>query len=64
VPRLGAIQHVLHEPSPHASILQAGIDRDRADSGNDGTLVQEVAADDSAIKLRHHLVEPRVREQT
>src|SRR5205807_838113 len=52
-----AIHHRLHQFSPHAEVLRAGIDSDRPNPGYGRTLVQAVAPHDAASVLRYHAVE-------
>src|SRR5262249_53525901 len=59
----GAVHHGLHELPPKRAIHHGRINRDRANAGDHRALVQEVAADDLAIQLSDHGVEPWMREQ-
>jgi hypothetical protein len=57
---LDAAPHdVLHQSTAHATVLDGRVDRDRSDAVDGRPPVQEVAADDSAVRLRHHGVEVR-----
>jgi hypothetical protein len=47
----GAIHYALHKRAADAPILPVGIDRDRADAGDDGTFIHAIAADDAACGL-------------
>ncbi len=49
VARACAIERGLHQLPPDAEILRGGIDGNRAEAGDDGTLVEAIAADDAAL---------------
>jgi hypothetical protein len=52
-----AIENCIHQLPSGAKILCAGIDGDRAHAGNRGTLIETVAAHDTAIRFSDHTVE-------
>jgi hypothetical protein len=54
---------VLHQLASDRAILHGGIDRDRPDARHGRTLIEEVAADDLAVKLGDHRIEAGVCKQ-
>ena len=58
----GAMMDVLHQLSPDHFVLDAGIDGDRPDPRDTVTLVEEIAADDVAVKFGDDAVETGVTQ--
>src|ERR1700722_4071346 len=50
------IDHVLHQTTADTLVLHGRINGDRANADDCGTLIQEVAADDSSISLGYDAV--------
>jgi hypothetical protein len=48
------VQHRFHQEAADALVLHRRVDRDRSDSGNRGSFIQTVAADDPAVQLGDH----------
>ena len=59
----GPFEHRCHERAAHAVVLRGGIDADRPQPRDGGPLVEEVAAQDVAVALRDHAVDPRMVDQ-
>jgi hypothetical protein len=57
------IKDMLHQLASDRAILHGRIDRDRPDASHCRTLVEEVTADDPAVKLGDHRIEASVRQQ-
>jgi hypothetical protein len=58
------IHHRLHQFSPDAEVLRAGMHGDRSDASDRGTLVEAVAPHNSASVIRYHAVEVGTRNIT
>lgn len=56
----GAIQNGLHQFSPHAAVLEIGIDSDGSDAGNGGPFIEAIAAGDPTVDFRDHAIETRM----
>ena len=56
------IEDMLHQLPPDRAILRGGIDCDRTDASHGRTLVDEVAADDPAVKFGDHRMDAGVRK--
>ena len=50
-----ARHHRVHQRAPGAVVLHRGIDRDRPHAADRVALVEEIAADDPAVRLGHHV---------
>jgi hypothetical protein len=59
----GSIENRLHQPAPNPQILDLGVYGDRANAGDWGALVKEVAADNFSARFRNNAEEARVRQQ-
>ena len=57
------IKDVLHQLASDCAVLHGRINRDRPDTSHGRTLIEEVAADDPAVKLGDHRIEAGVRKQ-
>ena len=54
VPGSDALKYVLHEVPTDRAVLHGGSDRNRAEAGNRRAFIEEVAAHNASIQLRHH----------
>lgn len=61
LPLLRAGHDGLHQPRAYAPILRAGVNRNRPDPRDRGSLVQAVAADDRSVLLGYDREEGRMR---
>jgi hypothetical protein len=52
-----AIHHRLHQLTASPEVLCAGVDGDRAETSDHGTLVKDIATHNRAIDFRYHAVE-------
>src|SRR5215510_2831118 len=62
VPGGDAVEHVLHEVPASCAILHGGSNRTRAEAGNRRAFVEEVAANNAPIQLRHNCIHPWMRQ--
>jgi hypothetical protein len=60
----GAAQNVLHQTPAHATVLSRRIDGNRPNAGNAGSLIKEIAADDSALVFGDDRVKARMCQQS
>jgi hypothetical protein len=58
-----AIEHGKHQSPADAVVLHRRIDGDRADPGDRAALVHEIAADNPAVRLSDHRIEPGIDQQ-
>src|SRR4029077_15899666 len=58
-----AIHDRLHQLASDAEILRAGIDGNRTDAGDTGTLVETIAADDAAAAFRDDAIKAGTGKQ-
>src|SRR5579863_296942 len=58
----GAREDRIHQFSSHPGVLRAGLYGDRPDARDGRTLVETVAADDAAVRLRHYAVKTGMRK--
>ena len=61
--RRSPVDHRLHQSAADALVLHSGLDRYRPDPDDRGSFVEEVAADDLAVALSDHAIEPRMIDQ-
>ncbi len=58
-----SLHHRLHQRTAYLAVLERGIDRDRPNTGDRVALIQEIAADNSTVDLRHDIEKPLVTDQ-
>ena len=58
----GALMNVFHQAPADRLVLDGGIYRDRADAGDNVSLVQEITADDPPVDLRDDRIETGMRQ--